>query len=710
MAAVYASARELVDDIVTFVLKLLERQIVAHWEYGLIPAPADRGLGLAPADVVLVQVGGVRALTTAAVAELGKLDGEVTARLTSIYDKLEATRAAGAALPLDELRARFQLTATEERSLWVVLACEVSPRVRQLVRYLENDMQRAVPDVGLLDTLVYSAPGAREHFISELGPSAPLFKHHLLEVLAGPRGREAFVTRGVRVAPRVLDLAAGELRLDPDLTKYANIVALLGGELFVPADVLSTAARLVEDGPVNGRASPLICMVGRLGSGRKAVLGAAARGVGKSLLRIRCGDLPTDAIALTEILGALFREATILDALPVLDELEELIPPDGEGGGEDRARNRRIDSALSDWEGAIAATATTDDIARLRVTRGMVRLDVPPIGEGDRATLWRQELEGSGKLDPVMLAARYPVTGGTILTAASSARSLAAARGSSLSEADVHAGLRGAMEDRIAALGTRVTWSQKWEDLVLPEDIVDALREFVARVKHRRQVYDEWGFAEKLAKGLGLSALFSGPPGTGKSMVAGVIGSQLGLDIYQIEVSRIISKYIGETEKNLAKIFDAAEAGASILLFDEADSLFASRGEVKSSTDRYANLEVNYLLQRMERFSGITILTTNLAASIDPAFKRRIAFTIEFPMPEAEERAMLWQRHLPKRAQFAPDIDYDWLADRFEMSGGHIRNAVLRAAFLAADEGGRIGHKHMKRAAELEYQAMGKVI
>ncbi|HTM20424.1 MAG TPA: ATP-binding protein, partial [Kofleriaceae bacterium] len=269
---------------------------------------------------------------------------------------------------------------------------------------------------------------------------------------------------------------------------------------------------------------------------------------------------------------------------------------------------------------------------------------------------------------------------------------------------------RGAFDEKLSTLGTRVTWRQKWDDLVLPEDTMEGLREFVARIKHRRRVYDEWGFARKMAKGLGLSALFAGPPGTGKTMVAGIIADELALDLYQIDLSRVVSKYVGETEKNLAKVFDAAEAGHAILLFDEADSLFAKRTEVKSSVDRYANLEVNYLLQRMEQFNGITILTTNLDSSIDDAFRRRISFRVDFPFPEIEDRQRLWQSMLPKQAQVAGNIDYLVLATRYEFSGGYIRNAVLRAAFLAADDGTPITHQHLLRAANLEYAAMGKVV
>jgi SpoVK/Ycf46/Vps4 family AAA+-type ATPase len=232
----------------------------------------------------------------------------------------------------------------------------------------------------------------------------------------------------------------------------------------------------------------------------------------------------------------------------------------------------------------------------------------------------------------------------------------------------------------------------------------------VSRVRNRKRVLDEWGFARKVGKGTGLSALFSGPPGTGKTMVAGLLATELGLDLYQIDTSRLVSKWIGETEKNLARLFDAAAAGHAILLFDEADSLFAKRTDVKSSNDRYANLEVNYLLQRMESFDGISILTTNLEASVDEAFRRRLAFRIAFPLPEVDERERLWRAMLPANAAVGGPLDFRDLAQRFVMSGGYIRNAALRAAYLAAADKTPITQRHLQRAATLEYTAMGKII
>ncbi|MDQ3367356.1 MAG: ATP-binding protein, partial [Myxococcota bacterium] len=304
----------------------------------------------------------------------------------------------------------------------------------------------------------------------------------------------------------------------------------------------------------------------------------------------------------------------------------------------------------------------------------------------------------------------YRITGGIIERAAASARSRAAGRGTPLELADLRAGVRAQLEPDLVTLARRIEWQQTWDDLVLPDDVVDELYQMLGRVKHRRTVLDEWGFGRKVAKGVGISALFSGAPGTGKTMVAGLIARELQLDLYQIDVSRMVSKWVGETEKNLGRLFDAAAAGHAVLLFDEADSLFAKRTEVKSSNDRYANLEVNYLLQRMEAFEGITILTTNLETSIDEAFRRRLAFRIHFPVPEIEERKQLWQAMLPAEARIERGIDFTSLAERFAMSGGYIRNAVLRAAYLAADDGGVITTRHLQRAAALEYTAMGKII
>ncbi|MNC31986.1 ATP-dependent zinc metalloprotease FtsH [compost metagenome] len=261
---------------------------------------------------------------------------------------------------------------------------------------------------------------------------------------------------------------------------------------------------------------------------------------------------------------------------------------------------------------------------------------------------------------------------------------------------------------KIQALATKIRAIYTWDMLVLPGEQLSQLREICNQVKYRPLVYGEWGFAGRLSLGKGLNILFSGPPGSGKTMAAEVIATELNREIYKIDVSQIVSKYIGETEKNLSRIFDEAETSNAILFFDEADALFGKRSEVKDAHDRYANVEISYLLQKMEEYSGIVILATNLNQNLDDAFARRLHFKLEFPFPEKNQRGLIWQGMFPQGAPLDSDMDYDFMADKFILAGGNIKNIALNAAFYAAHEGCPIGMKQIMLAAKREYLKLGK--
>ncbi len=259
---------------------------------------------------------------------------------------------------------------------------------------------------------------------------------------------------------------------------------------------------------------------------------------------------------------------------------------------------------------------------------------------------------------------------------------------------------------RLDDLAQRIAPVATWDDLVLPPLQHQTLKQIAAHVKQRAQVYETWGFASKSASGLGISALFAGISGTGKTMAAEVLAHQLQLDLYRIDLSSVVSKYIGETEKNLRRVFDAAEAGGAILLFDEADALFGKRSEVKDSHDRYANIEVSYLLQRMESYRGLAILTTNLKGALDTAFLRRLRFIVQFPFPDAAQRTEIWRRIFPSDT---PTEGLDMIKlGRLNVAGGNIRNIALNAAFLAADAGEVVQMKHLLAAAQSEYSKLEK--
>jgi SpoVK/Ycf46/Vps4 family AAA+-type ATPase len=305
------------------------------------------------------------------------------------------------------------------------------------------------------------------------------------------------------------------------------------------------------------------------------------------------------------------------------------------------------------------------------------------------------------------------LTPGQIRDAASTARNLAWQRDpveSKIEPADVYEACRLQCNRKLGDLARKIKPHYAWDDIILPSDRVQQLREICNSVKYRSVVYDQWGFDRKLSLGKGLSVLFSGPPGTGKTMAAEIIAGELSLDLYKIDLSSMVSKYIGETEKNLARVFHEAETSNAILFFDEADALFGKRSEVRDSHDRYANIEVGYLLQRMEEYEGVVILATNFRRNMDEAFVRRLHCTVDFPFPDEADRRQIWETIWPKETPRHEDVDLEHISRRFEIAGGNIRNIALGAAFLAADNGGAVNMQHLLHATRREYQKMGKVV
>jgi hypothetical protein len=473
-------------------------------------------------------------------------------------------------------------------------------------------------------------------------------------------------------------------------------------QLLHDSDQLATIAEIRAS--LTRSAQPVLVIAGPIGSGRMTACACAA---GSELLVLDLARLA--AAELSDALVALRRESLLRAGIPMLANADHLL------GEDHRDERRAIAEFIDHLAGPLFITTTVAGVD-LGAQRAMVRIawDVP--GLAIREQLWHRAVAGLGcTIDGgvATLAHRYAVGPGAIECAASSIQ-LVHAAGSTLRETDLVQGLRHNIAEKLAGLAERVEVHQTWDDLVLSDDIRDLVAALIGRVRHAHRVLDQWGYRRKIARGTGVAALFSGPPGTGKTMVAGLLAKELDLELYQVDLSKVVSKWVGETEKNLARVFDAAEEGHGLLLFDEADSLFGQRSsDVQGANDRYANLEVNYLLQRVEAFNGITILTTNLDTAIDTALKRRLAAHIVFANPDEDERARLWERQVVTGdAPLARDLDADELARLFpKMSGANIRNAAISAAFLAAADGSKaISQAHLTRAARAEYRSMGHVI
>jgi SpoVK/Ycf46/Vps4 family AAA+-type ATPase len=275
---------------------------------------------------------------------------------------------------------------------------------------------------------------------------------------------------------------------------------------------------------------------------------------------------------------------------------------------------------------------------------------------------------------------------------------------------ELFAAARIASGQPLAGLARKLEPRHTWDHLVLPADPMAQLREVCCQARNRQVVLGDWGFDRRLSLGKGLGVLFCGPPGVGKTLAAEVIANELELDLYKITLANVISKYIGETEKNLERIFTAAGNSNAILLFDEADALFGKRSEVRDSHDRYANIEIAYLLQKMEEYEGISILATNLRQNLDEAFLRRLSFVVQFPFPEEDYRQRIWKGIWPETAPLATDVNFDYLARQFKLTGGNIKNIALAAAFLAADDGGQVTMGHLLQAARREHVKMGMTL
>lgn len=602
-------------------------------------------------------------------------------------------------LAFDLMRKRLRLSISEQFVLWTLLAYELDPRLRRLMNYVATEVTTGLT-VGTVESILYFDSPAIGQL--ELSHTGTLHASRMIEIedVAAPT-----CLRRLRLLDRVRELAIGVLRLDSELEAEAALMMTPPrASLVMSEDVQKTVDDLISTN-VQTPSSPILILVGQEGSGRRTLLRRGFVRAGLNVLSVRTADLPPEQRQREQCVRACLREAQLFDAALVLEDLDKSADTT-----EAQTLLRTFERAgLSAFPGPIAATMTTEQ--SVRIGRGATWFQLEALRESDRATLWTREL---GELaDPTLVAdvaQRYQVSGGTIAASAGRAAQSAQLEHRKVNGDDIHLAVRGHIDLRLAGMGTRVITSQTWDDIVLTEDVLAEVQEVIARVKHRRQVYESWGFARKLGRGIGLSALFYGPPGTGKTMVAGLIARELGLDLYQVDLSRIVSKWVGETEKQLANLFSAAESGHAILLFDEADSLFSKRTDVKSANDRYANLEVNYLLQRMEAFAGITVLTTNHDTAIDEAFRRRLAFRIEFPKPDIEERERIWRAVVPAQASIADDVDFSELARRFEMTGGYIRNAALRAAFFAASDRTEITADHLRRAATLEISSMGKVV
>ena len=637
---------------------------------------------------------------------------------------------------LRQLAIAFDLDRTALDLLLLCLAPALDTKYERLYGYLQDNVMRRRPTVRLLLDLLGEPGAAKFGLTACLAQDAPLFQHRLLEYITeAPPNNMHWINQTLQVDEGVVAWLLGHYQPHSALHGHVTLSKPEDCEVdrLLIGDVTRQRIRAVTDRVQVDRPSPsrpvilspchpLFVFTGIDEIAQDAAARWLAAAQHLPLLTVALGQVIGESCPAIEAVRLALREARLTGAFPYLSgwdvclgQGETVAPvlltlvhahpgpvimagrnPWQPGGIERRRPIFQIDFGMPTYDQRLALWSHFTQANGLANT-------TKPVRQNSRKS-------AQSAFDLSDLANQFGLTSGQIRDAVLAAGDRALQAGEPLQSSDLFATARAYSNPRLNTLARKVTPRYTWEQMVLPADELAKLREIVAVVKHRHQVLAVMGVGRQLAPSSGVMALFSGPPGTGKTMAAEVMAAALQLDMYKIELSGVVSKYIGETEKNLERIFTEASNSNAILFFDEADALFGKRSEVKDAHDRYANIEVSYLLQRMELYEGVTILATNLRANLDEAFARRFFRTVEFPFPKPPERLRIWQTLFPPELPKAPDVDFTLLAKRFDLAGGNIRNVIHSGAVLAASDGGQVTMGHLLHGVRRELQKIGRLV
>ncbi len=594
------------------------------------------------------------------------------------------------------LGRRFGLSRFERDVFFLCAAMELDTRVPVLCARAQDDPQRNYPTFALAMAL-FDNPAW-----DVLSPERPLRYWRLLEV--NPLGAQSLVTSPLRVDERMVNYIKGlnylDDRLSPMLVPF-EVPGDAGGLPESQQEIVNTICRNLETG-MDGSPPPVTQLVGIDSISKQLVAQQAAGEVGYHLNRMPVELLPTQASDLETLARLWQRESYLLPIALYLDAHEPVENTKHQGGGQSLSHPLQRFLVRSRGVFFVSSREMHSDLGPLTTT-----VEVKKPTPTEQQTVWTHSLGNTSNGSPSQLAGQFNLNVSTIRGIVKRLKEEPDINGS-IPHDRLWKSCLVSTGPKLELLARKLEPKATWDDIVLPEESLNLLKQVAGQVSQRSKVYDQWGFRAKMNRGLGINALFAGDSGTGKTMAAEVIANALQLNLYRIDLSGVVSKYIGETEKNLRRLFDAAEDGGAILFFDEADALFGKRSEVKDSHDRYANIEINYLLQRMESYNGLAILATNMRSALDSAFMRRLRFIIDFPFPGIKERREIMGKVFPSGVPLG-NLDYDRLA-RLNLTGGSINNVAINAAFLAAHAGVPVSMPMVLEAAKAEFRKMERPI
>jgi hypothetical protein len=621
--------------------------------------------------------------------------------------------------PLGWLIQSFELSDCDADVIMLALAPELDLRYEKIYSYLQDDVTRRHPTVDLALNLLCSTAEEKVARRARFSPGAPLLRHRIIQIGRDPaQADSSSLGHPFRLDDQIRKLLLGQEGLDDRLAAFCRLIrpAVAWSDVTLSAEVKQALQRIAQDSAAAGKPLRLYFQGPAEAEKQEAAEGLADL-LNSALLSVRLDRIP-ETMAPDLVWSLVTREAQLQNAVLLLSNFDDLRPADA------AMRRRDLLEGVAAHDGLTIFAGRVAQEPRSIAPFGMIAVDFQAPNFEERYGRWQSELERAGSAaverDVALLAGRFRLTPLQISRAVATAGLAAEWRraqpepgiegghGEGLSLDELSAAARCQCGSELAKLAPKLNIHYSWNDLILPPDAKAQLREVCSHAESRPLVYGKWGFDRKLSLGKGLNILFTGPPGTGKTMAAEVIAGELGLDLYRIDLSQVVSKYIGETEKNLDRIFTAAEDSNAILFFDEADALFGKRSEVRDSHDRYANIEISYLLQKMEEYQGISILATNLRQNLDEAFVRRLQAIVEFPFPDEEYRRQIWQGVFPREAPLGSDVRFDLLAREVRLAGGNIKNMALAASFYAAADGGVVHLSHLLHAASREHQKLAR--
>lgn len=707
----YESSREYLADELRRLNLLLRLYLAVEQQYGV--SNQFSGMTLT-AEEICGMLGGDSSTdydTSLLASELAELD-----RLTGA--RREASLQQGVYLSLPHISKIYGLSPFEENCIIICLAPELDRKYEKIYSYLQNDIGVKSPGIGFVLQLLVGTEEERTEYRRVFDPQAPLMRY-LMETGGNLMDTSVpLIARPLKLDDWVVNFLLDYQVLDAHLAHVAKLADVNNTQ----EDAMLTAVqenvtRFMDyywyygQNEVLNQTKQIFYFYGPEGSGKKTHIRAVCQKLGMVLILADAEKILDSDVPFSEILRLLERQAVLGNAVFCLENFHSLLAEDGRHQGKLNALLQMVTSfvPLTFVLGFMPWNPNMVD-----GEFAFISLEFSFPNASERKILWEKysmDYRIAPEVDIDAFAVKFRFTLGQIRAALERAESLAIWNSSGndlIGEAELYNACYAQSNRNLSTLAPKIEAVYSWEMLVLPSDQIFQLKEICSQVKYRSIVYEEWGFNSRLALGKGLNVLFWGPPGSGKTMAAEVIAKDLSMEIYKIDVSQVISKYIGETEKNLARIFAEAETSNSILFFDEADALFGKRSEVRDAHDRYANVETSYLLQKVEEYEGVVILATNLLQNIDEAFLRRLHFSVQFPFPEKEQRELIWRGIFPAGAPLDSNIDYDFMADKFILAGGSIKNIALSAAFYAAQDSCGIGMKQIMLAARREYQKLGK--